>query len=755
MIKTNNSICYEAIQRIFRNAIVNHIRISFLREFKDDHLIKLKRPFKESEWSEIERNAKISRSSCELDAQIKDCFDILSVNHFFNIFDSYSKTLIGNIEDANSKRIKQNILNWLRIIKNMRDPLSHPSEEDFSFEDSFLLIDSSRRALLALNLIEPARLIKELMAELRGPSGAKNIEREPLEDRLPPRESICIDFVGRRSELERLREWMSDPASRRWALAGDGGKGKTALAYQFGLEIKFKSPEPFQAVIWLSAKKKRFVEGETISIFDPDFDNLDTALNKILFFFGWSEDIGKPIESKKDVVLELLNEFPSLVIVDDIDSLDSENEDAIEYFSTYVIRTRSKVLFTSRRTIFGMGGSTTTITGLDVKGTGDFIVSRCTLMEIDRVNFNDRTIRKIQEVTDGSPLYIEDLLRLTKVLSPENAIKAWESKGGNEARKYSLGRECDLLSDAAKSILFAACVCNGPISSVEIEAILNFSQEKLTSSLQELQKLFLVPKPKIIEGEERFELNNNLKLLISQVFGSTQAYKKVEHAYKVRSGEIKYGYKDDIAAIIRQAMFLLKSKRVEESEQLLKNALIKFPDHTDILGILGLTYKVWTPPRYTDSRANFARSAQLKCKKEEMYIHWCKMECDQAEWSKAAEAAEKGLKIIHDCKYLNYLAGYSRSRLAKEHFNILQNEKGLKNSEIAERHLENALRCREINKTKDDNINQDIFRALVITLETKKDIDGVKKYFKYWREDYPNDPNLSSEWDRISRKYRI
>ena len=141
MIKTNNSICYEAIQRIFRNAIVNHIRISFLREFKDDHLIKLKRPFKESEWSEIERNAKISRSSCELDAQIKDCFDILSVNHFFNIFDSYSKTLIGNIEDANSKRIKQNILNWLRIIKNMRDPLSHPSEEDFYFEDSLLLID--------------------------------------------------------------------------------------------------------------------------------------------------------------------------------------------------------------------------------------------------------------------------------------------------------------------------------------------------------------------------------------------------------------------------------------------------------------------------------------------------------------------------------------------------------------------------------------------------------------------------------------
>jgi hypothetical protein len=153
----------------------------------------------------------------------------------------------------------------MRTIKNLRDPLSHPSEQDFGFEDSFLLLDSSRRVLLRLGFDDEARQVKAIMNRLAGaPLSAQS--ETPLEDRLPPRESIVVDFVGRQAEIDRLWEWFRDPISRRWALSGEGGKGKSALAFKFATEVKFAAPEPFQAVLWLSAKKRRFEEGRILEI---------------------------------------------------------------------------------------------------------------------------------------------------------------------------------------------------------------------------------------------------------------------------------------------------------------------------------------------------------------------------------------------------------------------------------------------------------------------------------------------------------
>src|SRR5262249_12720952 len=148
--------------------------------------------------------------------------------------------------------------------------------------------------------------------------------------RIPPSESVVIEFVGRNAEIERLWEWFSNPASRRYALAGEGGKGKSALAYKFATEVQFKAPEPFQIVLWVSAKRKRFEEGTVVSIENPDFFNLETALNRILTEYGWVDELEQSIDRKRETVLELLNKFPALLVVDDIDSLEAEAEDATE-----------------------------------------------------------------------------------------------------------------------------------------------------------------------------------------------------------------------------------------------------------------------------------------------------------------------------------------------------------------------------------------------------------------------------------------
>ena len=119
----------------------------------------------------------------------------------------------------------------MRVIKGLRDPMSHPSEVDIGFEDAFVLLDCARRILLRLGLQESVSSVKALVDRLSGRPLSVASENEPLEDRLPPRESVVVDFIGRDRELATLWEWFDDPVSRRWALAGEGGKGKSVWPF--------------------------------------------------------------------------------------------------------------------------------------------------------------------------------------------------------------------------------------------------------------------------------------------------------------------------------------------------------------------------------------------------------------------------------------------------------------------------------------------------------------------------------------------
>ncbi len=754
MKNDNLVVCYEGIQRIYRNAVVRFLRSSFSQSFPPgDSLNKLRAPF-QKEWDQIKQNAHAARKSGELATPINDDFDLLSVNHFFNLFDAYYDVLCPFISKdvQEKKQQRQALLSWMKTIKNLRDPLSHPSEEDFSREDSFMLLDSARRVLSRLNLQEDADRIKKITDELIGYLSS-NLRREPLESQLPQREAIVIDFIGRKKEKKDLWEWFKDPVSRRWALSGEGGKGKSALAYNFALEVKFEAPQPFQTVFWLTAKKVRFLEGSVIAT-EPDFSDLDSVLSRILTFYGWVDEVAYPTESKRKKVLELLDEFPALIVVDDVDSLESENEDAIEFFSLHLPETKSKVLFTSRRIIFGMGGTTTHVKGFDAHEAAEFILSRCQSMELDSRAFDQKTIQRVLSVTEGSPLYIEELLRFTPTVSSvSEAIKLWESRKGNAARQYALGRECDLLTPNARKVLLASSICPHAISFAEIESISGLDTQTVTAALQELQKLFLFPKPKLIEGEQRFEINLNTKALICEVYGNDDTYRRLQEACRVIHNGVSETGRGAIGAIIRQAIFLEKTSKYEEAEHLLLNALDKYSSNPDLIGVLGKIYKSWQPSRITDAREKFNRAWQLKSSKIEMYEHWWLMEIKEREWTKAAKAADNGLGILRNNRKLLYLSGYAHSRLAKELKRGLHVEKANKEIELAKNNLERALKIKHENDFWEMELNSDIYRALVIISEIASNEKNMRHYLKLWLERHPEDHNAISEGERIAQKY--
>ncbi len=157
---------------------------------------------------------------------------------------------------------------------------------------------------------------------------------EPLDDSLPPRESIVVDFVGRQLERDLLWRWFDDPLRKKYLLAGDGGKGKSALAYQFAVEVKYRAPEPYVIVLCLSAKRRRFAEGKGVSIDQPEFSDLLGALDILLQRYGFVEDMELSVERKRARVLQLANEFPALIVVDDVDSLQGAGRRDRIFFST-------------------------------------------------------------------------------------------------------------------------------------------------------------------------------------------------------------------------------------------------------------------------------------------------------------------------------------------------------------------------------------------------------------------------------------
>jgi len=723
----------------------------------------------------MNENAQERRWTGETGAQITDAIDLLGVNHFRNLFESFFDLLFARgteITDRARQQEKQAILNWAKEIRVLRDPMSHPSEPDLPYEDAFRMLDDARRILLKFDS-ESAEQVQSAMRSIQSP-GATTAERSALEGYLPPAESITVNFVGRSDELKGLKEWFDDPTRKRWALMGDGGKGKTAIAYEFACSVKSSAPEPFQFVIWLSAKRQRFLEGSTVHLPRPDFSDLSTALSWILNHFGWGPD-EVASDDRRDLCMQLLQEFPALLVVDDIDSLEGVDESAVEFFTVDVPTTRSKVLMTSRRKLTGLGATTTVVAGFDEHEGRAFIRSRVRLFGLDTKIFTAEVMRRILEITDGSPLFIEDLLRLCAFGMPVvDAISAWEKRGGDDARKYALGREFDLLSPNAQKVLIACSVPDGPVSLAEIEAVTNLSDEAALSAIEETQRLFLAPKPKLIEEVERFDLNINTRALVRTLKTDTDIFRRIRAGFQALTGQLPHSpYRSaQVSAYVRQAVGLVKQDRHNDAEKTLNAGLSEFPNDLDLLGVFGWLYKTWKPhPRVDEARGVFTQAMRLNTRNEDTFVHWSEMEALQREWTKAAEAADRGLKHRPNSRRLLFAAGYARSQLGRELLREFHQPRASDELKRARGHLKGALRPAEDLRSYQDQVLQArTYRALVLALETSlqaaehEDDDRLKRgrqdlaleglaLLEKWRLELPADQNAETESWRLTPKF--
>lgn len=484
----------------------------------------------------------------------------------------------------------------------------------------------------------------------------------------------------------------------------------------------------------------------------PDFHDLSTAVQSIIEAYGFTSEISREAQLDKKLCLQLLTDNPSLLIVDDIDTLDNEAEEAIEFLLMDLPTiTRSRVLVTSRRALFGMQSSTTQVTGLSAKDAEEFIRSRCDLMGIAAssvLRLKDRVL----EATDSSPLFIEDLLRLTQAgLDIERAIGLWSNRRGDEARRYAMEREYERLGADAKYLLLALSL-QDHCTVDHLAKALSWDSYTLLDALEQLKLMFLVPSGRQIQDATQLALNQNTKKLVRDVFDDTDAYRRVQRQMQAAVGQLTTKRQEDqrVSQTLRKARLLANQCRAKEAEQLLRDLLDEYPGRADIHATLGWTYKKQGDT--TDARGEFRRAHQLQCRDRDSYWHWSDLEAGEEEWTESEEIADFGLKVFPGDQGLLFRKGYAIHRRAKEEHYQGMEEKANKLCERAISLLEESLKARNAEE-RNSSILAQSYRALVLTAEILKDGRSIQKYLAEWSRQCPNDDNYRSEYDRLRYKF--
>jgi len=552
---------------------------------------------------------------------------------------------------------------------------------------------------------------------------------------LPTKESIVPQFVGRRTELALLWTWFRDTKSGRWLLAGEGGTGKTAIAYEFASQVVSVDPKEYLGVLWLSAKRREFIEGGVRPIDDPDFSCLDELCVKIASFVGeTTHETPTP-----DAVLDLVSSLPILIIADDVDSLSRDDEDAIEFLSFRLPNAGAKVLLTSRRVPFGLGTTSTTVPGLQGQAAEEFIDSRIQMFDLDDNRFSKKRRKEIVDTTGGSPLFIEDLLRLAGILSVDQALKDWKSRRGNDAREYALGKELDQLPEEAQLVLLTCCLdATDGLTVPEISAITGYSQDLVINSAGSVQKLFLLSKPRFIDGAERFAVSPNTRSLVLARFQGSDALRRLQSAYREASNKKVTGIaRSEVGRAMRHIFSLERLGQLEKAEAAVKSALQQYPSNADLIGQLGILLSQWKPhPRANEARENFRRASELRCNRERPYSKWAELELGLKEYSSASEAADVGLTLAGRTPKLLFLAGQARSLLGQELRRQVHQDRAATALREARALLKASLEASEANSRERSTYR----RALLALAHTERALGRRKqanKLFDRLRSEFP------------------
>lgn len=466
---------------------------------------------------------------------------------------------------------------------------------------------------------------------------------------LPDRNVICAHLYGRDEILADLWAWVADELEPVRLLAGAGGKGKTSIAYEFASRFLKNAPLPFIQVLWISAKKKQFRADRNDFVELPEswyesprelLEILSTSTAAVLE----GDQSGETEYTLQKKLRESLRELPSLIVVDDIDSLGAnEQRRVFELVQQISASASSKFLLTTRANYAFSNEQCIVVGGLKGDPYTSFVNDRLRRLGLGELTVRERD--KLSERSDGSPLWTESMLRLMRQgYTFEQAITQWFKKPGEDARAAALSKEICALGSTAKRILFVASILR-ECSRAELLDITKLGMTEFDDAIIELQTLFLVDAPKIIKNEPRFSVPESTAAAVfdaeltlvadpARLRGSAKEYLQRAASSAGKAGRSKVGL------AINQTMALLRSGRNSEALATVDQALHRDQRNSDLLLLKGRCLRHSDPSKAIEALSASFLNGQ---RKPLLFDLWYSATTDQAQYAATLDIANLAL----------------------------------------------------------------------------------------------------------------
>ena len=467
-----------------------------------------------------------------------------------------------------------------------------------------------------------------------------------IQHNLPDKNLICPTFIGRKELIAQLWSWLADDFEYIKVLAGEGGRGKTSIAYEFSIQVIKNATSRFEMVLWMTAKERQFDASRNAYVDLPEvhFHSTETLLRRVVEELGVMGDVeGESIPALKRAAIDALGIIPTLMIVDNLDSMDIEEQRrVVEAVRQIADRSQARVLVTTRSNVSMPIEQCVEVPGLETPEYQEFVRNTCESYKVR--NLNSSFLTQMYEISDGSPLFTQSILRLIRLgQHPPKALKDWQGVEGLAVRSAALQREIEQLTPESRRVLYAlALVRSGAYE--ELKQIVNYDDQTLRRTVDQLSSLFLIHAPSIIESERRFEIPESTARLIVDlkdklVTRPEEINARVTGIYKKTSKE-----RLEVGRAIRQSMALMTNGDFDKATQTVQ-VLVRKPKFSHNADLLLMKGRVLLVSGDRDrARIEFKKAYDSGGRKNLLFDLWVKAEREGSHFQGMYDVCDLSLK---------------------------------------------------------------------------------------------------------------
>ena len=466
-----------------------------LRQFlaREVFLVNFGKAWKDNVPTSIFQEDDLERlSELRTNASVEEYFDELTILHLKKViltgdFFSDSKEFIGTIDKAKFDAV----MNELNIL---RRKIAH-AKLSFGYQDFQTLLD---KVLMVCGGPASAEIIEYIKAEKYKSVGEipkSFFEEYDIPNNLPF-EDFDLDggFVGRDKEIRELRKLVYSNEDRVLTIIGAGGVGKTALALKLAHEIILDTENPFNAVMWFSAKENKLTDTGIMPL-QPGIKSEMQFVEEIAKILDERQasalkDAKVDFEGFKNFIYEAFKKSRVLLIVDNLETI-YKNEPITEFIKN--VPRLSQVLITSRR---GLGEIERRYQLSNLNNRDATRLFRLVSKERNRedlLSLKEEYIEGLCKKVKNYPLLIK--WSIGQVCLGKELDKSFSVilEGTSEIAQFVFNDVFELLSPASKIILYSLIVYgNKPMRKPILANISKLGGDELEEAIRELNLSSLI-----------------------------------------------------------------------------------------------------------------------------------------------------------------------------------------------------------------------------------------------------------------------